>query len=68
MDTIPFGTAEIIALIILLILGLWWFVAFLPGKAAITASALLASLSVTPEQPPVPSPKPAVERVQAPLA
>ena len=67
MDPIPFGGPEIIVLIILLILGLWWFLAFLPGKMAITASALLASLSITPEQPPVPFQKPIAERVQAPL-
>lgn len=67
MDPSPLGGPEIIILIILLILGLWWFLAFLPGKIAITASALLASLSVTPEPPPVPSQKPLVERVQAPL-
>lgn len=68
MDPIPFGGPEIIILLILLILGLWWFVAFLPGKIAITASALLASLSVTPQQPPAPSQKPVVERAQPSLA
>lgn len=55
MDSSPFGSAELIVLIILLIIGLWWFLAFLPKKVALASSVLMASFSPAPEQPPVPA-------------
>jgi hypothetical protein len=65
MDNSVIGGSEIIILAILFVFGLWWLLSFLPGKIAATASALLVSFSLTPQQPPIPIQEKVLERTES---
>jgi hypothetical protein len=67
MDSTLIGGPELIILFLLFIFGFWWFLSFLPGKVAVTASALLVSFSPIPEQPPTPAQIPVAEREESVL-